>query len=222
MTFSNTISRAVGVSTSTPKWVNSQLHVEASRPVPTRSPDPHTTLPEATKLPSDRREWNVSWYRYLRTKWVEELQADVAAQKAKITETKDRWEKSALGIHLHSSERRLAVLLAIPRLNAKQMCADCYTPAFQHASGGDIYDVPPVSALADARRADGARIGDSPRREHARSQHPARAAQASAVGSVARRPPDHRSDRAAAGAAGSASRCGRQARTREPLGTMAP
>lgn len=105
--------------------------------------DPEDVVDEDGKLPADRREWNVSWYRYLRTKWVEELQLAIAAQKAKIAETKDRREKFTLGIHLHSSERRLAVLLAIPRLSADQMCADCYTPAFQHASGGDIYESHP-------------------------------------------------------------------------------
>lgn len=76
--------------------------------------DPEDVVDENGKLPSDRRDWNVSWYQYLRTKWVEELQDDVAAQKAKIAAMKDRREKSTLGIRLHSSERRLAVLLAIP------------------------------------------------------------------------------------------------------------
>ena len=105
--------------------------------------DPEEVVDEDGPLPADRREWNIIWYRFLRTTWVEELQADVAAQKKKIAETKDRREKSTLGIHLHSSQRRLAVLLAIPRLDAEQMCADCYTPSFQHTSGGDIYESRP-------------------------------------------------------------------------------
>lgn len=105
--------------------------------------DREDVVDEDGKLPADRRKWNVIWYRYLRIKWVEELQADVAAQGEKIAETKGRAEKSALGIHLHSSERRLNVLQGIPRLEAEQMCADCYTPAFQHISGGDIHETHP-------------------------------------------------------------------------------
>lgn len=100
--------------------------------------DRREVVDEDGKLPDDRRKWNIIWYRHLRIKWVEELQADIAAQQEKITTTKERAEKSTHGIHLRSSERRLNVLLQIPRLEAEQMCADCYTPAFQHTSGGDV------------------------------------------------------------------------------------
>lgn len=95
------------------------------------------------KLPADRRRWNVIWYRHLRIEWVGELNELIAAQQVKIAGTKDRKEKSTLRVHLGSDQRRMEALLAIPRLEAEQMCADCYTPAFQHTSGGDIYETRP-------------------------------------------------------------------------------
>lgn len=87
------------------------------------------------RLPRDRRTWQLCDYRYQRIKKVEGLREAIATQKGKIAEIKDRSEKSRLRVHLSLDERRLAVLLAVPRLEAEQMCADCPTPQYQHAYG---------------------------------------------------------------------------------------
>lgn len=84
------------------------------------------------QLPRDRRKWNVIWYRYLRIKWVEEHQAAIAEHKDKLAASTDRREKDRIQASLYAEERQLGVLQAIPRLKAEQMCADCYTPEFQH------------------------------------------------------------------------------------------
>lgn len=87
------------------------------------------------RLPRDRRTWQLCDYRYQRIKKVEALREAIADQKAKIAETKDRSEKSTLRARLSCDERRLQLLLAVPRLEAEQMCADCPTPQHQHAYG---------------------------------------------------------------------------------------
>lgn len=95
------------------------------------------------QLPRDRRTWNLIDYRYRRIQQVETLQRSIAEQTEKLTTVKDRREKSALKSRLHFDERHLQVLLAVPRLEAEQLCGDCATPAFQHMSGGDLYESRP-------------------------------------------------------------------------------
>lgn len=97
--------------------------------------DREDIVDEHGRLPRDRRTWKLIEYRYRRIKEVERLRASIAAQQVKIGETKDRSEKSTLRIRMSCDERRLRVLLAVPRLEAEQMCADCATPQFQHAYG---------------------------------------------------------------------------------------
>ncbi|GAA3871211.1 hypothetical protein GCM10022381_12900 [Leifsonia kafniensis] len=105
--------------------------------------DREDVVDEEGKLPRDRRKWNIIWYGVTRRDQVEEFNASIGSLREKIAETMDRSEKSSLRIQLSSEERCLAGLLAVPRLEAEQMCADCYTPQFQHASGGDIYSSRP-------------------------------------------------------------------------------
>lgn len=105
--------------------------------------DPEDVVDEYGHLPRDRRTWNVVEYRYRRIKHVGELRQSIAAQQEKVAATRDRSEKSTLKLHLSFDERRLGALLAVPRLQVEQMCADCYTPTFQHTSGGDVYESRP-------------------------------------------------------------------------------
>lgn len=105
--------------------------------------DPEDVVDEYGRLPRDRRTWNVIEYRYRRIKHVEALRQSIAAQQEKVAATRDRSEKSTLKLHLSFDERRLRALLAVPRLRAEQMCADCYTPTFQHTSGGNVCESRP-------------------------------------------------------------------------------
>ena len=105
--------------------------------------DPEDVVDEHGRLPRDRRTWNLIDYRYSRIKQVEALQESIAERKEKLTTVKDRSEKSSLKSRLDFDERHLRALLAVPRLEAEQMCGDCATPAFQHTSGGDLYESRP-------------------------------------------------------------------------------
>ncbi len=105
--------------------------------------DPEEVVDEYGRLPRDRRTWNLIDYRYRRIERVEALRAAIAETNEKLAATKDRSERASLKSRLHSDELHLQVLLAVPRLEAAQMCGDCATPAFQHASGGDLYESRP-------------------------------------------------------------------------------
>jgi hypothetical protein len=105
--------------------------------------DPEDVVDEDGKLPRDRRTWNVIWYRIERKRRVEELMESTEKLRDELKATKDRKEKGTLQGRLGSEERRLSALLAVPRLEAEAMCADCYTPQYQHVSGGDVYESRP-------------------------------------------------------------------------------
>lgn len=105
--------------------------------------DREDVVDEDGKLPRDRRKWNLIWYRITRRERVEGLMQSTSALRDQIKATKDRSEKSRLKTELWFEERRLNSLLAVPILAAEAMCADCYTPWFQHVSGGDGFDSRP-------------------------------------------------------------------------------
>ncbi len=107
--------------------------------------DPETVVDEDGKLPRDRRRWNIIWYGILRRRWIEELREATTELHQNRADTKDRKEKSGIDAQLWSMERRLNVLLAIPRLEAEDMCADCYAPLSQHGDG-DVFETSPCPA----------------------------------------------------------------------------
>jgi hypothetical protein len=94
------------------------------------------------KLPQDRRKWNVIGYGITRRRLVEELSASTAQLRVALEVTEDRQEKSKLSAQLYTEDRRLQVLLGVPILAAEDMCADCYTPQFQHGYG-DVNEMHP-------------------------------------------------------------------------------
>jgi hypothetical protein len=96
-----------------------------------------------TANPRDRRTWIVIGYRVERKRRVEELMELTGKLREEIKATADRKEGRTLQGRLWSDERRLSALLAVPRLEAGAMCADCYTLQYQHVSGGDIYESRP-------------------------------------------------------------------------------
>lgn len=105
--------------------------------------DPEDVVDEHGRLPRDRRTWNLIDYRYRRIQQVDALRESIAKNNETLATVKDRSEKSSLTSRLHFDERHLQVLLVVPRLEAEEMCGDCATPAFQHVSGGDLYESRP-------------------------------------------------------------------------------
>lgn len=104
--------------------------------------DREQVVDEDGKLPRDRRKWNVIWYGIERRQQVDALQQSTAELHRTIKDTKDRREKSKLNTQLWIEDDRLQRLLNVPRLAAEDMCADCYTPAFQHGYG-DVCETHP-------------------------------------------------------------------------------
>lgn len=96
--------------------------------------DPEQVVDEQGRLPHDRRPLHLIGYRFERVRRVEELQDEVARLRETIAATKDRKTKSSLRNDLSFKEPRLAALLAVPRPEPEQMCADCETPQDQHLS----------------------------------------------------------------------------------------
>ncbi|WP_047521856.1 hypothetical protein [Microbacterium sp. ZOR0019] len=107
--------------------------------------DPETVIDEGGKLPRDRRKWNIICYGILRRRWIEERRETVAELRQTRASTKDRKEKASIDAQLWSAERRLNVLLAVPRLETEDTCADCYTPQYQH-DYGDVFETSPCPA----------------------------------------------------------------------------
>lgn len=100
--------------------------------------DPEDVVDSGGRLPRDRRPLHRVGYDVSRRFEVEELQALIAEQREKVAVTKGRKEKSALEGTLWMKERRLAALLAVPRLVPDDMCSECDTPPYQHmASNND-------------------------------------------------------------------------------------
>lgn len=105
--------------------------------------DPEDVVDADGRLPSDRRPLHLVGYDVHRRFEVEDLHTSIAAQREKIVAAHDRKAKTGLEASLWRMERRLKALLAVPRLTAEEMCSDCETPAYQHTSGGAIYESRP-------------------------------------------------------------------------------
>ncbi|WP_125130756.1 hypothetical protein [Microbacterium sp. 10M-3C3] len=98
--------------------------------------DPEMVVDVHGRLPRDRRPLKLVGYDCDRRFRVEELQASVAEARDSLAAENDRTKKSALQASLAGMERELKALLAVPRLTADDMCADCDTPLAQHLGSG--------------------------------------------------------------------------------------
>jgi hypothetical protein len=74
---------------------------------------------------------------------VKELQAGIPHLKTALQTTKDRQERSKLQLELDGASRELDNLLAIPRLSAEDMCADCPEPIASHGWSFSLTAGPP-------------------------------------------------------------------------------
>jgi hypothetical protein len=90
-------------------------------------------VPDANgHLPADRRFTMLYYYRQHRIDEVTELRATLPELEAAIKSTEDKAERSKLRAERDVKKARLEKLLAIPRLEAEDMCADCPTPWDKH------------------------------------------------------------------------------------------
>jgi hypothetical protein len=109
--------------------------------------DPDDVVDEQGKLPRDRRGWNLTMYGLRRRTKVTELRDGVGNLENEIVQA-PREERSKLRTRLHFEHRQLEVLLAVPPLEAAEMCADCLTPQFQHGFG-DVFETRPCPVWPD-------------------------------------------------------------------------
>lgn len=80
-------------------------------------------------LPRDRRPWSLYDYQERRTRDVRELRESIPEVEAQRAAASDRAERSRLDGRLGFERFHLEALLAVPRLEAEDMCADCASPA---------------------------------------------------------------------------------------------
>jgi hypothetical protein len=94
--------------------------------------DPEDVPDASGHLPADRRFTMLHYYRQHRIDEVTELRATLPEPEAAIRSTEDKAERSKLRAERDAKKVRLEKLLAIPRLEAEDMCADCPTPWDKH------------------------------------------------------------------------------------------
>lgn len=94
--------------------------------------DPEDVPDARGYLPADRRVTTLYHYRKYRIDEVTKLRAELPELEASINSTEDRTERSKLRAEQDIKKTRLEKLLAIPRLEFEDMCADCATPWEKH------------------------------------------------------------------------------------------
>lgn len=100
--------------------------------------DPEDVPDEHGLLPRDRRLRAHYVYRERRIAEVRDLRNKLAELDGQINDTTDRHERSKLRADRDTKQRRLRELLAVPRQEVEDMCADCALPAQHHG-----YVIPP-------------------------------------------------------------------------------
>lgn len=98
--------------------------------------DPEEVTDQHGRLPADRRPAMFSYYRDWRIQTVKRLRAEIAELDATIAAAGDKAERSRLGGTRQIRQVQLGEHLAVPRMEADDMCADCPTPLIHHAQGG--------------------------------------------------------------------------------------
>lgn len=91
--------------------------------------DRERVVDEEGRLPSDRRRTNLLYYSIWRRGDIEELQRAIPQLRSDL-KVAPKDERSKLRDRLARGERKLAGLLAVPILDADQICAECCTQCF--------------------------------------------------------------------------------------------
>lgn len=104
--------------------------------------DPEDVPDERGRLPRDRRYSTHYWYREHRIKEVRQLRVTLSELAARMKATSDQAEKSKTRAERDIKTWRLEKLLAVPRQEVEDMCADCVLPASHHGYVIPPYDWP--------------------------------------------------------------------------------
>jgi hypothetical protein len=113
--------------------------------------DPEDVVDQHGLLPSDRRPTMLYYSREWRVQKVQQLRAEIAELDAGMAAAEDKAERSSLGTRRQVTKCQLDEWLAVPRMQAEDMCADCLTPAAYREQGGP-FTGGPCSAWPDNAR----------------------------------------------------------------------
>jgi uncharacterized small protein (DUF1192 family) len=94
--------------------------------------DVETVVDQDGWLPQERREVALTLFSARRCCEIRELRERVREQQAGLTATMGRAERARIREALNRDTRRLEFLMAIPRLEAADMCSECALPAGWH------------------------------------------------------------------------------------------
>lgn len=98
--------------------------------------DPEDVTDQHGQLPADRRPTMLYCYREWRIETVKRLRTEIAELDAGIAAAGDKAERSRLRTARQITKCQLDEHLAVPRMEADDMCADCPQPLVHHALGG--------------------------------------------------------------------------------------
>jgi hypothetical protein len=94
--------------------------------------DVETVVDKRGWLPQESRELALTVFSVRRCSEVRRLRERVREQEARLKATKGRAERASIRDALNRDTRRLEFLMAIPRLEAADMCSECLSPAKWH------------------------------------------------------------------------------------------
>lgn len=104
--------------------------------------DPEDVPDQHGRLPRDRRHATLYRYRERRIHEVREIRASLSDLEVQIKMADDAQLRSKLRAERDIKKWRLDKLLAVPRQEAEDMCADCATPAGKHGYVSPPFDHP--------------------------------------------------------------------------------
>jgi hypothetical protein len=94
--------------------------------------DVETVVDQRGWLPQERRELALSLFSARRCSELRELRERLREQHATLQATKGRAERAPIRAALNRDTQRLEFLIAIPALEAADMCSECVSPARWH------------------------------------------------------------------------------------------
>ncbi|MEO6700546.1 MAG: hypothetical protein ABI140_18365, partial [Jatrophihabitantaceae bacterium] len=94
--------------------------------------DPEEVVDRQGWRPCDRRELNLSMYRFDREREVRALRAAIVEHEAALKATKDKAERGETRPKLQDARSKLDGWLAVPPLTADDMCPECARPLANH------------------------------------------------------------------------------------------
>lgn len=104
--------------------------------------DPENVVDVHGYLPRDRRSTMLVYYRLDRERDVRELRKVIPELTSALKATTDKAERSKLRSDLQGARYKLERLLAVPPLDAENMCSECPKPAAKHGWVSPPYDAP--------------------------------------------------------------------------------